>query len=181
MPQTVSDQVQIGRSIVRLVRGDITDLEVDAFVFYARSDLALGTGFGTAISQRGGPSIAKELTGQGPIATGQVVVSGAGNLKAQHIVHAVGPKFNEPDTEAKLRTTVLNSLKAADEKGVKRIALPPMGAGFYGTPLDVCARVMLDAISEYLRRETKIEEVILCVMDKREWAPLESRLASLAR
>ena len=181
MPVAVSEPVQIGRSIIRLVRDDITQLEVDAFVFYARPDLALGTGVGTAISQRGGPSIQQELNGIGPIQTGQAVVSGAGNLKASYIVHAVGPRFNERDTEGKLRTTVISALQAAEGKGVKRIALPPMGAGFYGVPLDVCCRAMLQSIQTYLRGDTKIEEVVLCAMDQREFAPFASQLALLNR
>ena len=179
MSQSVFQPVQIHRSVVRLIRGDITELDADAFVFYARPDLALGSGFGTAISVRGGASIKKELDELGPVQTGGAVVTGAGNLKATWIVHAVGPRFNEPDTEAKLRTTVLNSLKAAEEKGVKRIALPPMGAGFYAVPLELCARVMIEAIKSYLEGETEIQEVLLCVMDQREYAPLESQLASL--
>jgi len=179
MPEVVSDQVSIRRSRVRLVRGDITELDVDAFVFYAQPDLALGSGFGTAISVRGGPSIQKELADLGPIETGQAVVTGAGNLKAEYIVHAVGPRFNEEETESKLRTTVLNSLEAAEAKGVKRIALPPMGAGFYMVPLDLCARVMIEAIKSYLQGDTGIEEVVVCVMDQREYAPFEAQLASL--
>jgi O-acetyl-ADP-ribose deacetylase (regulator of RNase III) len=179
MSQSAVEPVRIHRSSVRLIRGDITELDVDAFVFYAQHNLALGSGFGTAISVRGGPSIKKELDQLGPLATGQAVVTGAGNLKAAWIVHAVGPRFNEPDTEAKLRTTVLNSLKAAEEKGVRRIALPPMGAGFYAVPLALCARVMVEAIKSYLEGDTAIEEVLLCVMDQREHAPFESQLASL--
>jgi O-acetyl-ADP-ribose deacetylase (regulator of RNase III) len=108
-----------------------------------------------------------------------VVVSGAGNLQADWIVHAVGPRFNEEDTEGKLRTTVLNSLKAADAKGVKRIAFPAMGAGFYAIPLDICSRVMLEAIKAYLEGETGIQEVVICVVDKREFTPFEAQLASL--
>ena len=57
MPEAVLDDVQINRSIVRLIKGDITEVEVDAFVFYAQHDLALGSGFGGAISVRGGPSV----------------------------------------------------------------------------------------------------------------------------
>jgi O-acetyl-ADP-ribose deacetylase (regulator of RNase III) len=73
---------------------------------------------------------------------------------------------------------MLNSLRAADEKGVKRIALPAMGAGFYGVPLDVCARVMVAAIKKYLEGDTGLEEVVICVTDSRELAPFESRLAT---
>ena len=181
MPEAVSEQIQIHRSVVRLVRGDVTELDVEAFVFYAQPDLALGSGFGTAISVRGGPSIKKELDDLSPVETGQVVVTAAGKLRADWIVHAVGPRFNEEDTEGKLRTTVLNALNAAEEKGAKRVALPPMGAGFYAVPLEVCSRVMVEAIQSYLEGETQLEEVVICVMDQREFAPFESQLASLDR
>lgn len=179
MAEAVSEGVRIGRSVVRLVRGDITELDVDAFVFYAQADLALGSGFGTAISVRGGASIKKELDQLGPVQTGEAVVSGAGKLKATWIIHAVGPRFNEPDTEGKLRKTVAASLEAAEAKGAKRVALPPMGAGFYAVPLDLCARVMVEAIKGYLEGKTEIQEVVLCAMDRREFAPFESQLASL--
>jgi len=179
MPEAVLEDVQVNRSIVRLIKADITELDVDAFLFYAQPDLALGAGFGGAIAVRGGPTVQKELDELGPLETGQAVVSAAGKLNASHIVHAVGPRFNEDGTEGKLRTTVLNSLKAAEEKGVKRIALPAMGAGFYGVPLDLCARVTLDAIKSYLEGETEIQEVIICVIDRREFTPFETQLASL--
>jgi putative ATPase len=178
---TVSEEIKIHHSVVRLIPADITDLEVDAFVFYAQPDLALGSGFGTAISVRGGPTIQKELDQFDPLPTGEVVVTGAGNLKAGLIIHAVGPRFNEEGTEAKLRTTVLNSLKAAEQKQVKRIALPAMGAGFYAVPLDLCARVMIEAINGYLEGETQIEEVVLSVVDRREYNPFAAQLASLKR
>lgn len=179
MTDAVTGQIQVGNCVVRLIRGDITDLDVDAFVFYAQHDLALGSGFGTAISTRGGPSIQKELEGLGPLETGQAIATGAGDLKAGCMIHAVGPRFSEDDTEAKLRTTVNNALRVAEERGVKRLALPAMGAGFYGVPLDVCARVMVQSIVSHLEGETGIQEVVLCVTDRREYAPFESELSKL--
>ena len=113
MPEAIADSVPIHRSTLRLVRGDITELEVDAFVFYAQHDLSLGSGFGTAISVRGGPSVQKELDEISPVGDLEVVVSGAGKLNAAHILHAVGPKFREDDIEAKLATTIENCLKKA--------------------------------------------------------------------
>ena len=179
MPQAVSEGIQINRSVVQLVKGDVTDIEVDAFVFYAQPDLALGSGFGTSISVRGGPTIQKELEELGPVATGEAVVSAAGKLKAQYIVHAVGPRFQEEDTEAKLRTTMRNSLKRADEKGIERIAFPAMGAGYYGIAPDLCARVMLDVIKSHLGGETGIKEVVICVLDTRQYESFQPRLAAL--
>lgn len=181
MPETVAESLSIHRGCLRLMRTDITELEVDAFVFYARHDLALGAGFGNAIAVRGGPAIQKELDELDPVETGQVVVTGAGKLKANFILHAVGPRFREPDTEGKLRTTVRNALEAAEQKGVQRIALPPMGAGFYGIPLDVCARVMAEAIASHLQGDTGIQEVTICAMDDRELKPFAAQLASMNR
>ena len=179
MPEAVSEGTQINQSVIKLIKDDITDLEVDAFVFYAQPDLVLGSGFGTAISVRGGPTVQKELEELGPVATGEAVVSAAGKLKAQYIVHAVGPRFQEEDIEGKLRTTVLNSLKQAEEKGIKRIAFPAMGAGFYGIPAAACARVMLETIKTYLGGETGIKELIICVLDTPQYDAFKARWTAL--
>ncbi len=173
------DSLQVNNSTIRLMTDDITALEIEAFVFYAEHDLQLGTGFGTAVSQRGGPKIQEELNPLAPLKTTDVVVSAAGNLKADHIIHAVGPRFQEQDLEGKLRTTMLNCLKAADEKGITRIAFPPMGAGFYGVPLPMCAKVTLRAIKDYLCQETKLKDVVVCVLDNREYKPFAEQLAAL--
>ncbi len=176
MPTTLSDTQQINNCQVRLLKDDITDLDIDAFVFYAQEDLALGSGFGTAISVRGGPTVQKELEELAPVATGEAVVSAAGNLKAEFIIHAVGPKFQEEDTEGKLRTTVRSSLLRAEEKGIKRIAFPAMGAGYYGIAPDVSARTMVEVLREHLSGETGIEEVVLCVLDTRQYDSFQARL-----
>ena len=179
MPEAVIEGKQINRSVLRLVKGDITDLDVDAFVFYAEPDLALGSGYGTAISVRGGPSVQKELQELGPQATGEAVVSSAGNLKAKHIIHAVGPRFQERDTEAKLRVTVRNSLKRAEENEIRRIAFPAMGAGYYGIAADLSARVMLETIRDHLEGETGIKEVIICVLDTGQYDAFQGLLTAM--
>ena len=170
--------IQIGGRTLKLIRGDLTALDVEAFVFYATSDLQLGSGYGTAVTVRGGPRIQEELGKMGPVQVTEAVVSGAGELKAQHIVHAVGPRFQEEDSEDKLRATIQNSLRAADDKGIKVLAFPPMGAGFYGIPLPVCADVMVSTIIDYLNGETGIQEVIICALDSREYKPFEERMAA---
>ncbi|MHC5081498.1 MAG: macro domain-containing protein [Planctomycetota bacterium] len=180
MTEAVSESVQVNKSTVRAMKGDIADLEVEAFVFYASPDLAIGSGFGTAISARGGPSIEKELKELSPVSLGEAVVTAAGKMKAKHIIHAVGPRFQEEEIEGKLRTTVLNALKRADEKGIVQVAFPAMGAGFYGIPIADCARVMVDTIQGYLKGETKIREVIFCLVDSREFAPFQKQLATLS-
>jgi len=173
----MDDQLTINRTVVRLLRVDITDLEIEAFVYYARSDLALGSGFGGAIAVRGGPTIQEELKKIGAIGPTEAVITAAGEMKADHIIHANGPKFQEENLEALLRATILNVLKLADEKKIKRLAFPPMGTGFYVVPLDVSARVMFETFEEYLQGETGLEEIAICLLDSREYKPFHAQLA----
>ena len=179
MPEAVSEARQIKESTIRIVRGDITDLEIDAFVFYAREDLEIGSGYGTAIQSRGGASIKKELEEIGSIKMGEAVITGAGNMNVAHIIHACGPKFQEADLERKLRECMESSLRVANKAGLKTIAYPPMGAGFYGVPLDLSANVMFDCFKSFLRNETSLEEVIICVIDYRDYVPFSKKLESL--
>ena len=164
---------------IELITGEITLLEVDALVFYAEPNLELGSGFGTAISIRGGPTIKKELEGMGPIGTGEVVVSGAGNLKANYIIHAVGPRFLEEDIEKILETTILNSLKCAEEVEAKSIAFPPMGTGFYGISLDLCSRTLVEIVFEYLKTSKTLKQVIICVQDSKEYEPFRKQISKV--
>ena len=162
---------------IEILRTDLTELDIDAIVYYARPDLELGSGFGTAISIRGGPSIKEELDGKGPVETGEVVVTSAGKLKSRHIIHAVGPRFLEPDLEQKLRKTVLNCLEAAEKAGARSIGFPPMGTGFYGIPLDLSARVMIEAIEAYIEDNHQLERIAICVLDSRELEPFKQQVA----
>ncbi|MBD3232514.1 MAG: O-acetyl-ADP-ribose deacetylase [candidate division Zixibacteria bacterium] len=175
----MDDEIKINDSVIRLVKGDITDIDVECFVFYAQSNLKLGSGYGTAISVRGGPSIQEELDKLSPIEAGQAVVSEAGNLKASKIIHANGPKFQEENLGEKLKTTVDNCLKLADEKGIKQIAFPAMGTGFYGIPADVCARITIESVTRHLQNGSPVKEVILCMLDNREYSPFKAELAAL--
>jgi len=173
-------QVTIRDSVVRIIRGDITELEVDAFVFYAQPDLALGSGFGGMITVRGGASIQKELGLMAPVADLEAVVSGAGKLTAESIIHAVGPKFREDDIEAKLHTTMENCLLRAEEKGIKTLAFPAMGAGYYGIPAPVSATVMFAVLESHLSGETGLEEVTICVLDRPQFKAFEAAMAALS-
>ncbi len=168
---------KINDRVLRIVREDVTDVEVDAFVYYANADLVLGSGWGTSIAIRGGPSIQEELNGLAPVDAGDAVMTAAGEMKAKHIIHAVGPRFQEEDEEDKLRKTMLSALKCAEDKGLDTLAFPPMGTGFYGIPLDLSAKVMLETIRAHLNNgRSSVKEVVICLMDSREFPPFEGRM-----
>lgn len=171
---------RVGETLVRLVQDDLTAMEVDAFVHYARENLDLGSGYGTAIGSRGGGAIKKELEKIGGVRMGEAVITAAGGLKAKHIIHACGPKFQEADTERKLRECMRSALRVAEENSVKILAFPPMGAGFYGVPLDLCAREMVDAIRGFAAAGTSLEQIVICAVDGREFLAFKNRVEALS-
>ncbi len=167
---------KVGGKVMRLVRGDITEADVDAFVYDITEDCKLGSGYGGAIMMRGGKVVQDELTRIGSCKTGEAVSTTAGDLKAEHIIHVNGPKFHEADTVGKLEKAVKAALKLAEDKGVKRIAFPPIGTGLYQVPLDLCAKVMIDTVESHLKNGATIEDVSFVAGDSREFSPFQSRL-----
>jgi O-acetyl-ADP-ribose deacetylase (regulator of RNase III) len=163
------------------MRQDITDFEVEAIVFYARVDLALGAGFGSAITRRGGPAVKKELDTIGSIKPTEAVITAAGNMKTRYIVHAAGPTFQEEQLEQKLQATIVNVMRCAEGKGIRQIAFPPMGAGFYGVPLSSCGEIMIRSFKEHLAKGSAIREIIICANDPREYRALRSIFQELPR
>jgi len=173
------DEMKVNQSLISLMKGDIIGLDVEAIVYYARPDLVLGSGFGGAIATKGGPKVQEELKKMAPVKTTEVVVTAGGSLKAKYILHAVGPRFQEENLEDKLRDTVLNVLRKAEENKIQSLAFPAMGVGFYGIPLDLCAEVMLSTVKEYLKKETSLKEVIVCLRDSREYGPFQRKMEEI--
>lgn len=165
---------KIKKSQLLIEKGDLTLVDIEAIVFYASHNLKLGSGFGNAIAVRGGVSIQEELNTLGNLDMCKAVITGAGNLKSKFIIHAVGPRFQEADTEAKYRKTLENVLHIADEKQIKEIGFPPMGTGFYGIPLDLSARVMHEVFHNHLSGKTSIQKVVIYLMDEREFKAFKS-------
>ncbi len=176
----MSVNIKINQTTLRLIKDDLTALDVEAFVFYARSDLVLGSGYGTEISIRGGPSIKAELNKIGSAEQLESVITSAGELKTKHIIHAVGPAFQEEDIENKLSTTIENVLKCADSNGITQLAFPLMGIGFYGILMDSCIKIMTDSISKYLSENIGLKEVIICANDNREYRPFAAKLEKIS-
>ncbi len=160
-------------SVIHLEKTDLTLMDIEAIVFYAQHNLVLGSGFGNAIAMRGGSSIQEELKTHGTISTGEAVITSAGELKSNYIIHAVGPRFRESDMEEKLIATVQSVLKIAEGKKIRELGFPPMGTGFYGIPLDLSARVMFEVIQKHLSGNTVLEKIVICLIDQREFSAFQ--------
>ncbi len=153
---------------VILKLGDITDEKVDAIVNAANSSLMHGGGVAGAIVRKGGYIIQEESNKIGYVPVGECAITTAGKLPAKKVIHTVGPRWGEGDEDRKLRNAVYNSLKMADENDLFTISFPAVSSGIFGFPKDRCARVMLNAVKEYLNnnKDTKLKEIRFCIIDE---------------
>ncbi|UCG48824.1 MAG: macro domain-containing protein [Phycisphaerales bacterium] len=162
--------------ILELVDGDITEMETDAIVNAANAQLVLGGGVAGAIRRKGGPTIQEECNRIGGTFVGGAVITGAGDLKARHVIHAVGPRMGEGNEDEKLRNATLNSLKLADQQGLKSISLPAISSGIFGFPIQRCAEIMLKTSIDYLRGQTGLERIVFCLFGRADYEVFARRL-----
>ena len=169
-------ELKIKNSLIKLVQGDITELDSDVIVNAANAQLIMGGGVAGAIRRKGGPSIQEECNQIGGTFVGGAVITTGGDLKARHVIHAVGPRMGEGKEDEKLKSATLNSLKLMDEQSLKTIAFPAISTGIYGYPIDRCATVMISIAKDYLAGETQIQEVIFCLYSTTDFEVFEKEL-----
>ena len=171
--------MKVGDTVIELVKGDITELDTDAIVNAANSALKMGGGVAGAILRKGGYSIQEECDRIGYCPVGDAVITGAGNLKAKHVIHAVGPRMGEGDEDNKLKNATLNSLKLADKHKLTSIAFPAISTGIFGYPKDRCAEIMLKTTIEYLKQNqggTSLRKVVFCLYDDETYSIFKETL-----
>lgn len=169
-------QVKINNSILELIQGDITEQQTEAIVNPANAQLILGGGVAGAIRARGGPVIQKECNLIGSTVVGGAVKTTAGNLKANYVIHAVGPRYGEGDEDNKLKNAILNSLKLCDTNEIKSISFPAISTGIFSYPISRCSNVMLSTTINYLKEDTLLEKVVFCLFTKSDYTTFEEEL-----
>ena len=146
-----------GRIVLR--EGDITEEAADAIVNAANSALVLGSGVAGAIASRGGPSIQEECDRHGPVEVGGAALTGAGALPARFVIHAASMPPGGQASEESVRAAFRNSLRLANGEGCRTIAVPAIGAGVAGFPLQRCAEILLEEARAHLAGDTSLEEI----------------------
>jgi len=171
----------INKRKLKLVEGNIVVLNVDAIVNAANKSLILGGGVAGAIRNLGGPSIQDECNAIGPIEVGEAVITGAGNLNASYVIHAVGPVYGEGDEDIKLANATLNSLKIARKKKIRSIAFPAISTGIFHFPIKRCAEIMIKVAMDFLEVNDHPQEIILCLYGERAYSIFQGTFDRMTR
>lgn len=133
-----------------VIRGDLTESDVDAIVNAANSHLQHGGGVAGAIVRKGGFVIQEESNRIGYVPVGGAALTTGGKLKARNVIHAVGPMWGEGDEENKLKKAVRSVLALAAEQGFSSISMPAISAGIFGFPKMRCAEIMIGETAGFL-------------------------------
>ena len=142
-----------------IISGDLVEQQVDAIVNAANNDLMLGAGVAGAIRKRGGPVIQQECDAHGSIRVGEAAITGAGELPAHHVIHAASMELGGRTTTHSLKSSMDHAFVLARENGVQTIAIPAVGTGIAGFPMDECARIMARSLRDALLSGWAPEEV----------------------
>ena len=173
--------ITINKTKLELWHGDITKQKVDAIVNAANSRLSGGGGVDGAIHMSGGPAIMEECNKLNGCPTGNAVITTAGNLSAKYVIHAVGPvyrggNYGEPEL---LKSAYRNSLKIADEHGVKSIAFPSISTGVYGYPIKIASRLALSTVNDYVKEQKGIERIVFVLFSAQDFETYKDSLQTL--
>jgi O-acetyl-ADP-ribose deacetylase (regulator of RNase III) len=188
--------VNLGNNkVLRLVKGDITERNVDAIVNAANSYLKHGGGVAAAIVRKGGTIIQEEsdklVTGRGGmVPVGSAVITTAGKLPCKAVIHTVGPRMGEGNEDYKLRAAVKSSLLLASENGFRSISMPAISSGIFGFPKDRCAKILVEESKVFLEgnnnddnsnnnTQSTLYVIEFCIFDNQTLAHFENELANI--
>jgi O-acetyl-ADP-ribose deacetylase (regulator of RNase III) len=163
---------------IRALQANIVTLTVDAIVNAANSSLLGGGGVDGAIHRAAGPQLLEECRKLGGCTTGDAKLTKGYKLPAKFVIHTVGPvwhggKKGEPEL---LASCYRNSLTIAVDHELKSIVFPSISTGVYGYPIDLAAQVAVNTVSETIKKQSKIEEVLFCCFSPSDLEVYESLL-----
>ena len=159
-------QVKINNSQLILIEGDITKQNTDAIVNAANNSLLGGGGVDGAIHRVGGPTILEQCRKLNGCETGEAKITSGGNLKAKYVIHTVGPIWHNGRNKENefLASCYKKSLQVAEENNITSISFPSISTGAYRFPLERAAKIALQTVISYLKKETKIKEIYFVLL-----------------
>lgn len=157
--------IYINATKISFITGNIAWQDTDAIVNSSNASLQSGDLVDLSIRRAAGPELAEEcrelVQRSGWCPVGNAVVTGAGRLKAEYVVHAVGPIWfkGNPERAEQLRSAYRNALLCAERVGARSVAIPSIGTDLQGVPFAVGSRIAVSTVFEYLQGGSSIEEI----------------------
>ncbi len=157
---------RLGHILIKTFIGDITELQVDAIVNAANSDLWMGSGVAGAIKARGGQEIEDEALSLGPIRPGEAVLTTGGKLLAKHVLHCAGMPPGGRATYWKVLGSVQRALEIASDHNLSSVAFPAIGAGVGGLSEQESAKAIVAGIHHHSKTPSSVKEITLVGLSK---------------
>ena len=158
---TILERLYHGTTIV-VMQGDITQVEANAIVNAANSNLIMGGGVAGAILRAAGRTIQEEANKKAPVPIGKAAATNAGKLRAKYVIHA--PTMEEPAMPTdryRVGLATRGALECARQLGVSSVAFPGMGTGVGGLDIKDAAEVMVNEIKHHIKSGTSLKKVVL--------------------
>ncbi len=159
-------EIKIRNKLIKIIQGDITEDNVKAIVNAANSHLKHGGGVAGAIVRKGGVIIQEESDKIGFVPTGEAAITTAGKLKADYVIHTVGPIWGEGDEDNKLKNAIRNALRLAEKHKITSISIPAVSSGIFGFPKERAVNIIYAESEKFLRDSKYVREIHLCNIDK---------------
>jgi O-acetyl-ADP-ribose deacetylase (regulator of RNase III) len=173
-------KVKVNDSTLELAVGDITKQDTEAIVNAANNRLAPGGGVAGAIHRAAGPELWEECRKLGGCETGEAKLTRGYRLPASYVIHTVGPVYSgSPEDPRLLESCYRESLRVAEEHGIKSVSFPAISTGAFGYPVDGAAKIALKAVLDVLRKKSKIKLVRFVLRDSDTFQIHERVLRSL--
>jgi O-acetyl-ADP-ribose deacetylase (regulator of RNase III) len=174
-------EAKIGKAVLELSQGDITEQDTEAIVNAANQSLLGGGGVDGAIHRAAGPQLLAECRTLGGCQTGNAKITKGYRLKARHVIHTVGPIYHSAGKKAPelLASCYRRSLEVASENKLKSVAFPSISTGAYGYPLEEAAPIALKTVIDYLKTHPDIQLVRFVLFGKEAYQAYEKALRDL--
>jgi O-acetyl-ADP-ribose deacetylase (regulator of RNase III) len=163
---------------MKVIRGDITRLSVDAIVNAANRSLLGGGGVDGAIHRAAGPELLAECRTIGGCPTGEARITAGYRLPARHVIHTVGPVYGgSAEDEALLTACYRNCLGLALAHHLSTIAFPAISCGVYGYPIEKACRIAVNTTADFLKKNPSIQQVSFVLFSEKDEAVYRDYLA----